>query len=94
MPRVVPQIDALQRIVHEVVQLALGAVVHGARQHRSAHPSVAANGARTDDLSEEHAVPLGEHSFVAERSRLAVVVRQARRLGVLGLRKSGDRRES
>src|SRR5436190_9375136 len=46
--RVVPQVAMLQWIVGEVVQLAFGAVVEGARLVRRADPAVAGDGAEVD----------------------------------------------
>src|ERR1019366_5481245 len=61
--RVVPPVVALQRIVDEVVELALGSVVGGPREVGGAHPPVPHDGAEVDVGAGDVAVPLGEHAF-------------------------------
>ena len=69
--RVVPPVDLLERVVGEVVELALGAVVDGARQVGGAHPAVAGDRAQVDADAEQLAVPLGEHPLEATASASA-----------------------
>ena len=55
----------------QVVELALGAVVHGARPVGGAHPAVAGDRAQVDVDAEQLAVPLGEHALEAAASASA-----------------------
>ena len=57
---VVPPVDPLQRVVHQVIELALGTVVAGSGSVGGDHPSVAHHGAQVDLDAEQLAVPFGE----------------------------------
>src|SRR3954453_20904918 len=57
---VAPQVLPLQRILSEVIKLALSAVMHSAVLVRRQHPLVTRNRADMDVDTEQLAVPLGE----------------------------------
>ena len=70
---VVPSVDPLQRVVVEVVELALGAVVGRPGQVGRAHPVVPHDGAQVDVGPEQLAVPFGEHPLEAPGVGIGVV---------------------
>ena len=82
---VVPTVDSLQRIVGEVVQLALAAVVLRTGKTGGADPAVAGDGAEVHAHPEQFAVPRGE--LVVDAPPGCITIPRARQLDAGGIGK-------